>query len=53
MQRICGLLQAVLVLSGSLLVHGAALVLPRWLLQAEIKEGLPALQREPGLKMGV
>lgn len=29
-----------------------ALLVPQWLLQ-EIKEGLPALQREPDLKMGV
>lgn len=35
------------------MVEGVALVVPQWLLQAEIKEGRPALQREPDLKMRV
>lgn len=38
---------------GEMLVEGVALVVPPWLLQAEIMEDLPALQREHVLKKGV
>lgn len=34
-------------------MDGVALLVPQWLLQAEVTEALPALKREPDLKTGV
>lgn len=53
LQLISGLLRGLLLVFGLLGVEGVAPVVLQWLLQAERKEGLPALQREPDLKIGV
>lgn len=53
LQLISGLPRGLLLVFGLPGVEGVAPAVLRRLLQAEIKEGLPALQREPDLKIGV